>query len=147
MIEDLVGTPRIPETNPATLSVSESNTEVVSVVTVPQPEAPTQEVPVHETSAPEIPVATTSTSVAKSQKPARPTSSINRGHTKWTVELRCQFLRDCDKMSLEDVRKKWGFSNLGSVCTTKYNCKNVLKRLGVNYLNGETVDRETPDGD
>lgn len=66
---------------------------------------------------------------------------------KWTVESRCQFLRDCDSLSPEAVRHKYGFSTINTVFTTKYNCRNVLKEMGVDYTNGKATSGKAPDGD
>lgn len=77
------------------------------------------------------------------QVPQQNIASQQKGRQKqkWTVESRCEFLRDCDTMSPEDVKEKYGFTAIGSVFATKYNCKNILKEMGVDYKNGESISR------
>lgn len=62
-------------------------------------------------------------------------AKLNKTRQKWTTESRCQFLRDCDTMSPDAVKEKYGFTTVGTVFATKYNCKNILNEMGVDYKN------------
>lgn len=82
----------------------------------------------------------------KSPQSNKPSKTSETKRTKWTPESRCQFLRDCDTMSLEEVRQKWGFSSVNSVVSTRYNCRNILKEMGVDYTNEKAISGKTTDG-
>ena len=76
--------------------------------------------------------------VANNKKQVNNSKSVKKTQTKWTIEKRCEFLRDCDTMSMDNVAKKWGLS-VKSVFSTKYNCKNILEHEGVNYKDGKKI--------
>ena len=48
---------------------------------------------------------------------------------KWTAESRKAILEDCDRLSPQEVMKKYGFKSIQSVFQTKYQCKNALANL------------------
>lgn len=47
----------------------------------------------------------------------------------WTLEKRREYLEDCEKLSPQEVMKKWNLSTVQSVFQTKYHHKNVLAKL------------------
>ena len=79
-------------------------------------------------------------------KPNNGKKTAGAKRIKWTVELRREFLRDCDTMSPEAVKRKWGFSSVSSVFTTKYNCKNVLKDIKEDATDGKDDSRKEANG-
>ena len=107
LIEDLVGVGKVKKpveivapTNITPVSVEEAKSSVS--------DKPKEEV--KKTSAP----------------PVKPAKNLSQGRIKWTEEKRRQYLDDCDKLSPEEVRIKYGFTSIGTVFSTKYNCKNAL---------------------
>lgn len=65
----------------------------------------------------------------KSKKSVDTTKSAPRN--KWTIESRQQYLNDCDKLSPQEVMKKYGFTKIQSVFQTKYLHRNALIKAGV----------------
>lgn len=67
----------------------------------------------------------------QSSKPAEKAAEPQKKRNTWTIEKRQQYLEDCEKLSPQDVMKKYGFSTLQSVFQTKYQCKNILTKAGL----------------
>lgn len=58
-------------------------------------------------------------------EPAKKPSKRNS----WTLEKRKEYLEDCEKLSPQEVMKKWNLSTVQSVFQTKYHHRNVLAKL------------------
>ena len=69
---------------------------------------------------------TSITAIDSDDKDIKNSSVKGKRKIKWTDEKRRQFLDDCDKLSPEEVRVKYGFCSTGVVFSTKYSCKNAL---------------------
>lgn len=138
MLEDLMGTPNKTEpvvhieesylelqTVPTSTALHNDDTVKTTVVnsgnTVINDNSPTS-----STYTPVVDVEKTKAMKEKHVKPVKPSNKVNGGRIKWTDEKRRQFLEDCDNMSPEEVRVKYGFGPIASVFQTKYMCKNIL---------------------
>lgn len=61
-------------------------------------------------------------------KESEPDESIRPNkRNKWTKERKIQYLKDCEELSPQEVMKKYNFSSIPSVFSTKYLCKNSLQ--------------------
>ena len=65
------------------------------------------------------------------EKPHTTRKQSKTGRNSWTTESRLEFIHDCEKMSPQEVMKKWKLGSISSVFQTKYNCKNKLIMSGV----------------
>ena len=113
MLEDLVGVDKTENEEPVTTKavVVDSPENVVKVDNTPDTEPATKAI-----------TSDTPSPVKSEKKPIKSPS----GRVKWTDDMRRMYLDDCDKLSPEEVRVKWGFSTIGTVFSTKYMCRNVL---------------------
>lgn len=70
------------------------------------------------------------TTTPKAVTPKEPAKTVKKSSKRntWTLEKRQQYLEDCEKLSPQEVMKKWNLSTVQSVFQTKYTCKNVLVR-------------------
>ena len=65
-------------------------------------------------------------------QPTNPSSSVgSKKRNTWTIERRKTYLEDCEKLSPQEIKIKYGFSSLQSVFQTKYQCKNALIKAGI----------------
>lgn len=73
------------------------------------------------------------TNASKPTSLKEPTKAVKKSSKRntWTLEKRQQYLEDCEKLSPQEVMKKWNLSTVQSVFQTKYTCRNVLAKANI----------------
>lgn len=73
------------------------------------------------------------TNTPKTTSPEEPAKTVKKPSKRntWTLEKRQQYLEDCEKLSPQEVMKKWNLSTVQSVFQTKYTCRNALAKANI----------------